>query len=114
MTCRRGLLILGVLIVGASVSHAQHSLLKFQTGYVDYELAGPPCLSTHPVATTSHDGMLWFTWTCVDGRAIVRGPQHLIQVDSPHSAAPKTSCDVSKRIGVTGLNECQWQARYPR
>jgi hypothetical protein len=100
--------------LGGAIVAAQASL-RFVTSYTDYELAAPPCLSTLPVATTSHDGALWFTWTCVDGRAIVRGPRQVIHAQSPARPHPPTAtCDATKLIGTTGINECQWLARYPR
>lgn len=114
MQMRRVLVIFGAVLVGASLSEAQSYLpylTKFQHTYVDYELAPPPCVSTHPVSTTSFEGALWFTWTCTNGEVYVRGPAAL----KKYRADTETpTCDPAKMIVGTNLNECQWFARYPR
>lgn len=111
MTVRRCLIVLGLLVAGASVANAQLHLQRFQHFYVDYELAPPPCPSIHPVVPVVAEGAIWFVWTCNDGRPIVRGPAPTIRVESPQHGS---ACDARSMIGTTGMNECEWRARYPR
>jgi hypothetical protein len=119
------------LLVGTSAAVAQdYYHTHFQVANQDYPLPPGPCLVQGSVQPVVYDRSIWMVYTCVGGQVIARRffhPTDAVNPDTTHLPAPRpadpvgtptvtpiVSCDPTVMIGVTGLNECQWQARYPR
>jgi hypothetical protein len=89
------------LLVGTSAAVAQdYYYTHFQVANQDYPLPPGPCLVQGSVQSL------------LTPRTYPRRGRR-IRVLTP-TVTPIVRCDPTALIGVTGLNECQWQARYPR
>jgi hypothetical protein len=99
----------------------------FQVANRDFTLPDAPCVVQGSAQPLVYDHSAWVFYTCTDGRVIARRFFHpndrANEPASPLPSAPASptptatstaSCDATKMVGFTGLNECQWVARYPR
>jgi hypothetical protein len=105
---------------------------NFLFGHLDYTLPVAPCVERAPAQAWTFQGSAWMLYHCIDGRDIQRRFMHVSDQQNPDYVAPlatspgwptpsssvssaaTATCEASKMIGATGLNECQWNARYPR
>jgi hypothetical protein len=124
---------LGALLVVALATGAfaqDYYFTTFQVANKDYTLPGAPCVVQGSVQPVVYDRSIWMVYTCTDGNVIARRffhPTDNVNPDYSYLPAPKPgdpttpfatptaapACDATQMVGFTGLNECQWRARYP-
>jgi hypothetical protein len=123
---RVGVIALLLALVFTSGALAQdYYYTTFQVPNRDFTLPEAPCVVQGSAQPLVYDRSAWVFYTCVDGRVIARrffhpndstnAPEstlpHVPATPSP-TAPSVAACDATKMVGVTGLNECQWEARY--
>jgi hypothetical protein len=124
---RRLIVVVALVLAAAAGAAAQdYYYTTFRFGHVDHVLPDAPCLTLGSVSPVVYDRSAWVFYTCADGRVIGRRFHHPNDNASPDyshvpaakpsdptaTSTPAPACDASKQVGVTGLNECQWAARY--
>lgn len=103
---------------------------NFLFGHIDYVVPSAPCAERAPAQAWTYQGSAWMLYHCADGSDIQRRFIHPSDATNSGYATPAAStlpaasshssstavaaCDATKMVAFTGLNECQWQAKYPR